>query len=271
MEKTFVTKIPAGDIVEIRKLSDGTLEVVQRMPTETINKEAKFISKEVAPCSEIIISDDTFVLIEASKLSLDDDFMKFNPRKDEIKVFKNGLCKVIEKGVKDFYRPVIDPSFTQDQEGVYFQTGKKSAVGKSYTWWEKVAKEFNSKRGSRLGTKSEYIAFLGVLIKTMVSNGWSKAEAWNAVCVDSKILGHYRNSKDAKYQFEPTGSRGICGFYDLASTCKILAKDVKGEDFWLASGCYGNLSYICPIADLYLYHIYDFCGTTSVGWIVLET
>ena len=41
-------------------------------------------------------------------------------------------------------------------------------------------------------------------------------------------------SEDAKYNFEPTGSRIICGFYDLANTYKIFAEDEEAGGFWLA-------------------------------------
>lgn len=215
------------------------------------------------------LSDDTFVLVESSKLSLDDDFMNFKPREKETKEFKKELSEVIKKGVKDFYRPIMDTSLTKDSENIFFQAGNMPAVGKSYPWWEKVAKEFKPERGSRLGTKSEYIAFLGVLIKTLVNNGWPKAEAWNAVCIDSKELGCYYNSPNPLCGFADTGSRNICGFYDLANTNKILARD-SDYYFWLASGCCHNYSYNYPIADLCYYHINDFSGSSSVGWIVLE-
>ena len=124
-------------------------------------------------------------------------------------------------------------------------------------------------RGSRLGTKSEYIAFLGVLIKTLVNNGWSKTEAWNAVCINSQELGCYYNLPNSLCGFADTGSRNIYGFYDLANTNKILARD-SDYYFWLASGCRHNYGYNYPIANLIYYHINDFSGNSSVGWIVLE-
>lgn len=72
--------------------------------------------------------------------------------------------------------------------------GQKPAVGKSYNSWIEIVK--NSKWC--IGTKSQYIAFLGVLIKRIVDKGWTVDEAWKAVCSDSKKLGHYINSDNAK-------------------------------------------------------------------------
>ena len=58
-------------------------------------------------------------------------------------------------------------------------------------------------RASRLGIKTEYIAFLGVLIKKLVDSGWKVDDAWDAVCNDSKKLGHYWNSENAMHVPEP--------------------------------------------------------------------
>lgn len=211
---------------------------------------------------------DSFVLIEASKLSLDDDFLQYEPQTKNQQDFKKNLTSVIKSGVKDFYRPIYDPSF--DENGnIVFVAGRKPAVGHSYNWWVKAAKRYMPERGSRLGTKDEYVAFLGVLIKKLVAGGWSVADAWHAVCDDSKMLGHYWNSENAKHDFEETGSREVCGFFDLANTCKILAWDDEIGRFWLASGLYFDSGSLHPLADLGLYRNRDGNYSNSVGWYVL--
>lgn len=65
------------------------------------------------------------------------------------------------------------------------------------------------------------------------------------MCDDSRKIGHYRNSDGARGNFEPTGSREVCGFYDLANAYKLLAEDPweEGGGFWDAGGyldCYSN-------------------------------
>ena len=177
--------------------------------------------------------------------------------------------RAIQRGLKDFYRPVLDPSFSEDG-GICYAYGRKPAVGKSYNWWEKTAIEFMPDRGSRLGTRTEYVAFLGVLLKKLIKKGWIKAEAWEAVCNDSRELGHYRDSENAKNGFELTGSREIFGYYDLANACKILKMDVGFHDnCWIAGGSYSAKGYWYPLADIGLEyegdHDYEF-----VGWLVLE-
>jgi len=102
-----------------------------------------------------------------------------------------------------------------------------------------------------------------------MAEGWSEEAAWYSVCVDSKKLGHYRNSSDAKLNFELTGSRKIAGKSDLANELKILAKDEKAGGFWLAGGNYRTLSYNNPLADFNLSNSYDDHFDNSVGWFVL--
>lgn len=242
---------------------------------------------------EKLISEGKVVLIEASKLSLDDEFMKYRPKTDEEKAFKKLLSEVIKSGVKDFYRPVLDPSFNSeairsglmdfyrtdldqlfndDNSSICYEFGRRPAVGKTYRWWEEKAREFNS--NSRVGTRYEYTAFLGILIKKLVESGWSVSEAWNAVCTDSKELGHYWNSDNAKYDFEDTGLREVCGFYDLANTYKILAEDKEGGYLWLAGGSFSNISSNYSLANLnHFNNFYCFRGNdidSSVGWLVIE-
>lgn len=222
--------------------------------------------------TEATNANDLFVLCEASKLSLKDEFMKHIPCSDEESRLKKLLEEAIKSGLKDFYHPVYDPSLDKD-ENICYVTDAKPAVGKSYEWWKKNAERFWPERGSRLGTKKEYIAFLGILIKKLSESGWSIAEAWNAVCNDSKELGHYRNSLNTKHKCETTGSRKICVFYDLANTYKILSLDKKGDckyGFWIASGRGCDISNKFPLVHLFRDYQYELERPLSVGWLVLE-
>lgn len=195
--------------------------------------------------------------------------MKYSPKTDKEKAFKELLSEVIKSGLKDFYCPILDPSFIDGTTKICYEPKKKPAVGESYKRWEVAAKNFD--KLCRIGTRSEYVAFLGVLIKKLVEKGWSVSKAWKAVCIDSKELGHYCDSKESKDDFEDTGSREVCGFYDLANTGKILAFDKDAGGFWCATSwyCYGGKD--CPLAYLSLntesrnYLFYD-----SVGWLVFE-
>ena len=66
--------------------------------------------------------------------------------------------------------------------------------------------------------------------------------------MDSKDLGHYWNSKNAKHEFETTGSRQIGKCFDLGNTCKIVKKR-GASGFVLFGGNYNFNSGNCPLAD----------------------
>lgn len=215
--------------------------------------------------------EDIFKLVPASKLSLSDGFLNYTPQTSAEKAFKEAVEKVIKAGVQDFYRPTLDPSFDVDGR-ICYQAGMKPAVGRSYNWWVENAK----KSGYRLGTRSEYIAFLAVFIKEMVASGKSLEWAWNVVCNDSTELGHYWNSSNARYMLEATGKREVCGWHDLDHTCKILDEDesldglLKVGGFWQAGGrC--NIEDNCYSLTCMRHRnncLYDF--EDSTGWLVLS-
>lgn len=229
------------------------------------------IETEIEERSNLTKNDDIFVLIEASKLNLEDKFMQYEPKTDEQRKFKGLLTNAIKSGLKDFYRPKFDPSFVDiKHDNICYSVGNKPAVGKSYNWWSKIAKAYCPERNSRLGTKTEYIVFLGVLLKRLVDKGWTVEKAWYAVCNDSKDLGHYNNSKNAKHEFEVTGSREICGFFDLANTNKILDNDEGTGGYRLAGGKFYDNSYLNTLNANYLFYYHDYNNYSSVGWIVLE-
>lgn len=219
---------------------------------------------------KFVVSEGLFKKVPASELRLDDKFLKYQPKTDEERKFKKLVETAIKNGLRDFWCPVYDPSF-DDNGRICYEPGKMPAVGKSYIWWEENAKKYAPERGSRLGTKSEYVAFLAVLIKELVAFGKSVEWAWNAVCCDSKELGHYRNSKDAKHNFETTGSREICGWYDLANTYKILAEDEDAGGFWRAGGNYFIYSNLGPLVGLdYSNNHRWFDQLDSCGWLVFD-
>ena len=253
----FEIKVSGGRITKAQVMPDGSCKVMVELVTGvTLNT-----------CTT---QNDVFVKVPASELSLADEFMKYEPKTTAERRFKEKVEKAIKGGLKDFYHPKYDPSLSEDGTSICYVPGKKPAVGKSYNWWAKVAKEFNPERKSRLGTKTEYIAFLAVLIKMLVDSGKSVEWAWNAVCNDSKKLGHYWNSENAKHAFEDTGSREICGWCDLANACKILAEDEEAGGFWLAGGICFDGSNSNPLADLYHSYYRNNGNFHGCGWLVLS-
>jgi len=267
MKKILRLTFPRGEITQAKVYPDGTLEILLESARE-IEVEDPFVVEVGNLEVESNLKPDFLVCIEASKLRLTDDFMQYKVKRREEKKLKGLLEETIKKGVRDFYRPMLDPSISWD-DGICFKVNGEPAVGKSYLWWKLKAKMFWHERNSRLGTKSEYIAFLGVLIKKLVEEGMEVSKAWKAVCSDSIELGHYWNSSDTHTMLQ-TGTREICGFCDLANTRKILADDGDEGIFWKAGGCYDCNSISFTLADFEYHFEFSDPHKNAVGWIVFD-
>ena len=258
-EVFFVHKDEAGKLV--LTMESSVKKNVQAILNSYLEED------EAQECIEKLMADETKATTEFETIKIPGsgsfyaELLKHKPVNDVEVAFIDNLKKAIGKSVKGFEVFANDPSM---DNGIQFVPGFKPAVGYSYNEWEELAKE----NGLRLGTKDEYILFLGWLITGLINEGWSERDAWFAVCTNSKELGHYWDSADAKNDFEPTGSRRIVGKCDLANTRKILAKDEKAGGFWLAGGGYGDDGNVDPLANLYLNNNFDNHFSNSVGWFV---
>lgn len=212
-----------------------------------------------------------FTLIEASKLSVNDEFMHFNPETEDQDYFKTVLTQVLQKGIKDFYKSNMDPSYTI-YKTFYFSENSKPATKLSLSTIKDKVKTYNFKKGSRLGTTDEYIVFLGYLIKQLHLYGnYSLSKAWNAVITDSSELGNFTTLLGEKNNIEKTNSRSILGFSDLGNTFKVLSDSNDPEKYWIAGGDYTNHGFYTP-----LFHMFPLTNKkllkeiNAVPWIVME-
>lgn len=208
------------------------------------------------------------VRIEASKLLLTNDFMQFVPWNEDQRRLKDRLTKIISKGMKDFYKPIYDPSFNRYGE-ITFVEGKTPAIGKSFSWWEEAAQKIAPEYRSRIGTDEEYIAFIGVMIKALSRYPNRQEDIWRAFCDDSKEYGHYWNSPDSSEDFEKTGRREICGVFDLANTFKAMKSSDGNPGYCIASGSFVKDGKEFPIARIG-HRIRNNALGQGVGWIVFD-
>jgi len=249
---TRVNIIDDGNAVEIFSVSD-----------------CKVNQKENAQSNVGDYIETYFPIVKASTLSLDDVFMKHHPETKAQKVFKERLTSAIKSGLTDFRAQRMDPTFTKDAR-IMYEAGRMPAVGESANWWKENAEQFIPDKRSRLGTTKERIAFLGLLIKNLVEKETCTVSyAWKAVCDQSKDLGHYWDSDNAKHDFEPTGSRKIGEWYDLANTCKYVYEE-ENSGFLIVGGSYvdGGCGY--PLADVDGICSADCICDDTVGWLVLN-
>lgn len=258
--------VPNGWVINEEVMADGSRMLVIKPNTTTVENTSCHMREGI------------FKKVPASELSLEDDFLKYTPKTEEEKKFKREVKKVIKAGVHDFWRPVCDPSI-DDKGCICYEPGQMPCLDKSYMWWVDNAKKYAPEHGSRLGTKFQYIAFLAVLIKELVASGKSVEWAWDAVCNDSKELGHYWNSNEAKLDNEPTGSREICGYCDLANNYKVLARNKKDGRVWVLEVVYDERGNDCPLSNLKLLERYEHCDCDVfelddydfTGWLVFDS
>lgn len=213
--------------------------------------------------------DTYFPVVRASSISIHDEFLKHEPETSKQKKFKDSLISAIKIGLTDFRAQRMDPSLDENGK-IYYQAGKMPAGDKSAKWWIDNAKAFIPEKTSRLGTTNERIAFLGLLIKYLVEEKvYTLTEAWRVVCDQSKELGHYYDSEDAKHELEATGSRRIGEWYDLSNTCKIMFNNKKTYAS-LACGSFKINGDLYPLS--FISNFLDPYATFSnfVGWIVMD-
>ena len=216
--------------------------------------------------------EELFPIVEVSKLSLFDDFLKHIPETKNQENFYNEVVEIINSKIEDFRVPIYDPSFERDPLNVKitFVPDTIPAMNISPDVWKNIALKIIPNRHSRLGSRKQYIAFLAVLIKELINEKkYTVSEAWKMICDDSAVLGHYYNSWSAKHGIEPTGCRKVVYWYDLANTSKILFDDEKGK-FLLAAGNFNIYSYRKP---LYYFESIDHifaAHNCCVGWIVTD-
>lgn len=291
--KTLRTQLPAGEIIQIRSTAchydPYAPNLIVSVQTANGIQEIKLSGngiraiKRNADGTMVVIQNandakDLLILVEAENLSMDDEFMQHAPTSKNVLFIKDLIVQAIQSGVKNFYHYNCDPSFANDYcTDIHFKPGEKPAIkaSKTLSWWADMAKKHCPERNSRLGTKLEYGAFLGVLIKKLIERGDTVEEAWNAICHDSHKIGYFHFEIEDFYEagFAPTGSHPVCGINDLANTTKILLDD---EGFWSASGyVYDKRCGKGKIASI------SFLGTETenkdkvysqnmLGWIVLS-
>lgn len=220
----------------------------------------------------VSLKDERLVFIDPSIDGFFDKIFAYVTECDECKKFIEAIKEIQEAYLKPFWKPIYDPSLSRNGKKVIFEAGKTPAFGGSYNLWKERVEEMPAveNRNWKIGTEYQYYAFLVYLINQLVETGWEIDRAVQAVVIDSKELGHYRNSENTSHIIEETGNRGICGVYDLANTSKILACSNQQEYFWIIKASYECSSRTHPLADLTAELNTKWVrDTKSVGWIVL--
>lgn len=229
-------------------------------------------SKKAETTTITSLTDNRLVKIDPQEPGFFDEVLNFKSTNKSINDFIEAVAEVKEARIEAFYRPIYDPSDAGDHLVAYMK-GMRPATGHSYNWWVKTASNMPAVEGRHwcVATEYQYYAFLVWLINQLIK-AETVEKTLNQITIDSKELGHYYNSKGSTNgkDSEPTGSRCICGIYDLANVVKILAcSNQEAGGFWLGGGNYNFSSYYYPLADLDRSTVVDNDVNFSVGMLVL--
>ncbi len=216
----------------------------------------------------IVSTDDArLVLIDPTSEGFFENILGYVTENEKLKDFIEAIKEVKEERVGPFWKPIYDPSL--DGKEVVFKAGGIPAVGYSFNFWKQKAEKMPTVQGKKwsVGSEYQYYAFLVWLVNSLEKKGWTIEKALKAVVLISKNLGHDYDSED----FENTGSREVCGVYDLNNTYKMLSCTNEEDDgFWCAGGIHFCNCYDYPLAYLYHYSCVGSSCNYGVGWLVLS-
>ncbi len=218
------------------------------------------------------LSDKRLVKIDTENEGFYDKVLNYPSENERIQDFIEAISEVKEIGIEPFYRPTMDP--TLERGILTFRKGNQPLVRMTFDFWRRGIKDLHpfgeqNAWSWKIGTEYQYYAFLTWLINQLVESGETLDKAFYKVVLDSKELGHYKNSKNAKGMLEPTGSRKICGVYDLANTHKLLECSNKDGTMWIAGGSYDEISTYHPLANIFSTNKTDWMFLRSVAWLVV--
>lgn len=268
-EHKTVVKVE-GKITRVNILDGGDAVEILYDTADCTESKATSCAKNQDVAKAELSFEEKFPIVRASQLSLEDAFLKHEPTTYGQRRLKNSLIEGIKVGLKDFRCPAMDPSLDENENLVY-EAGKMPAVGHSAKFWAKKFKQFMPEKNSRVGTVRERDALLGLLIKYLTEEEkWEVSEAWEAVCDDSRKLGHYWNSENAKHDFEPTGSRKVWLFYDWGNTFKIIADNDLASVFSQGGGCCNITGNYYPLEVVITIYDLVYGCNNGVGWMVFD-
>lgn len=212
--------------------------------------------------------EELFKIVPASRLTLDADSLRgYRPRGHRQKEFKKLLEQAINSGVKDFRKPVIDPSI--EFEKIIFSDSKKPCFTHSPRWWDTAAQSFLPEKRSRLQSPKEYLAFCGILLETLIQS-MTVPEAWRAICDDSIPLGEFWYTMEVAHDFSHFDE---LGWADLVINQKIL-KDEESGHFYKGVTQVDQFAGDCSIAEVEPISQWEadfvFSGSCMVGSIVTD-
>lgn len=162
---------------------------------------------------------------------------------DEQRKFKSDVLKALDSKPEVGFRwiPVYEPS--EGDSGIQYVSGAKVLRGLNSYNWEENFKNYSPENGSREASKTTYF----LLLLRWLKDGIATIEQLSE---ESKDIGHYRDSKNAKNDFEKTGEREFGGVYGFVGNTYKEVKDSESRSgFSSLGGSYDCSGAGYPVAD----------------------
>ena len=212
---------------------------------------------------------DEFMHLYFGDLTDDDILYNEDGKKREFvterqKKFRADVMKALENIPEEGFRwiPVYEPS-KGDGGNLQYVSGAYVLRGLNSYNWEDAFQNYSPENGSRMSSITTYFLLLLRLLK----DGFATVEQ---LADDSKEIGHYGDSKNAKHEFEKTGECQIGGLYGFAgNTYKIVKDSESSSGFSLLGGIYFNIGDIYPLADVAHVGTPNSTGSNGVGLLEL--
>ena len=193
---------------------------------------------------------DEFMHLYLSDLTVDDVLYTADSKKRKFiterqKKFREYVMKALENMPEEGFRwiPVYEPS-KDDGGNLQYVSGVSVLRGLNSYNWEEAFQNYSPENGSRMFSITTYFLLLLRLLK----DGFATIEQ---LACDSKEIGHYWDSENAKHEFEKTGERQLGGLYGFAgNTYKIVKDSESSSGFSLLGGSYYVYGGEYPLADV---------------------
>lgn len=176
--------------------------------------------------------------------------MGFEPKTGRQRELMEHLLEAIHL-LPPFRANAMDPCITKGGK-FGFEAGNMPAVGNTAPCYETMCLKLMPSKHTRIMTNLHRDAVLGhEMIHLVDEMGYSVEQAWDAVCYNSRALGHYRDSEGALGRFEPTGSRYVGAFSDLGNTGKVVRDINDPNRFYVMGGDFAGEGHYFPLASRY--------------------
>ena len=245
--------VSGGRIIDAKVMPNGRGKLTVDVESDAASLLVLMNKNLVVPKKKIILQSVGIErIIDPLSIPIDAEWMQYEPKTRKQRELKELFLEARAKERLHIFSCMAMDASIEEKKLIYAK-GLNPACVERYSVGRQLEMidNYAPNRNSRWMTKTEYVCKCLVIIGKLVEEGWKIEKAWYAVCDDSRELGHYTNSDNSIWGFEPTGSRKVCDFYDLANTCKMLARDPweEGNHFWSASGYYCKHSDYNPIAS----------------------